>query len=690
MAETKLISTVALTPEGGKNGNHLRPASLGITEFKLQVPGGPSSQSHLPPPAPTPTGADDFHFAPTLEKVEIAYTLDNSFGAVTRAKLELFTRFKKDPLWTQTLESKDLAHGAHTLPWDGKVTKSKDFPDEYVTVEHSPYKLRLTLEGQGLSASLMAWTYFHVLAADMELCLGNHQVLKHSRDRKLHTDLGGSLPAPGGTQLKLPLISNLFKTASAQMYDNSGFTRYKDAWENGPQVPIFAKVWIRNSSDQKVEAPKALGNVRFLWDWEDEAEALGHHHAKAKIFLENALDYYKATTEPKGDNCHKAHGGKRGSSSAALFPPQPGYAPSATLQNGVFPFKVEACGRRKWAAYSYAWREGLLAGHTGVLLQPSRMAGDAVRVTVHLAFDRKEDGSLLLDTKDAPPLPAAVTKATGTFEVWREVHLARYWKKRATIADISVATVQGYYDKAFLSIKDTSGGSAAMAEANYNTRITTAVAAQPWIARKAINPATNQYQAGDYALHFRDYADFLNAVKLDKGWNAAALAVWLASAGGIVSTAAKYQALSKQWAKAILTSFADEVLSPTPGITLLHFSGLSNLVSSLNGFAPACPSAGPNRCAFILCGGAANYAGNNRPEQTTAHEVGHHLFLPHAPFGVPADGGSDASVHDKDWANCMMGYDFSAERKFCGFCLLRLRGWDKTLLKKDAALNKKP
>jgi hypothetical protein len=183
----------------------------------------------------------------------------------------------------------------------------------------------------------------------------------------------------------------------------------------------------------------------------------------------------------------------------------------------------------------------------------------------------------------------------------------------------------------------------------------------------------------------------LNSVMTIKGWNAATLTTWLASAGGaIVSSPALYQETSKGWAMDVLSHFASAKLSPNDGVTLLQFAGLSNLDSSINGFAPDLPIAGRRSCAFIQCGPAANYSGNNRAEQTTTHEVGHHLFLPHAPFNVPANGRPDPSVHDKDWRNCMMGYDFSAERKFCGFCLLRLRGWSKTLLNKDAALNKKP
>jgi hypothetical protein len=35
-----------------------------------------------------------------------------------------------------------------------------------------------------------------------------------------------------------------------------------------------------------------------------------------------------------------------------------------------------------------------------------------------------------------------------------------------------------------------------------------------------------------------------------------------------------------------------------------------------------------------------------------------------------------------------MSYNYDKERRFCGFCLLRMRGWDQATLRKDRASNK--
>ena len=41
-------------------------------------------------------------------------------------------------------------------------------------------------------------------------------------------------------------------------------------------------------------------------------------------------------------------------------------------------------------------------------------------------------------------------------------------------------------------------------------------------------------------------------------------------------------------------------------------------------------------------------------------------------------------------ANCTMGYDYSAERKFCGLCILRMRGWSADWLTSQADENTRP
>ena len=188
------------------------------------------------------------------------------------------------------------------------------------------------------------------------MCFPQRSPVRRSSQGIRCRDRAGRKSARGaGATIKVPLESNIFKKGHS-MFDNSLFTEYETMWDKGALLPIFAKVWIKDSADAAVLAPKALGKVKFLWDWESKLAPT------AVAFVNQAQDYEKSTTKPKGENCHKKRGGKRGKGGDAVFPKQAGYAPQPALTASVFPFEVEECPKpRTWACYSYAWSDGKLA-----------------------------------------------------------------------------------------------------------------------------------------------------------------------------------------------------------------------------------------------------------------------------------------------------------------------------------------
>jgi len=761
----KRTARVARTAHDLTHLNRLHVPDFWVLKLCLVV-GGKSSKSHLQPEAPPGDGAgsDQFNFAPEKETLDLTYQIDDPRGVIRSAKLELFTRFDEPALWTLDLAQlgqQAYTHGEHKLKWDGRVLKAPegepddeaatpdlttfdpdlklqaDFPDGYVTVAHSPYKLRLTVSddsGEGGKAA-SAWTYFHVLLKKIELEMGPENSLpkkpsgKPDHDLQVYKDndvdaFNGSLP--GGTETKrIYLVSNIFKNSNAQLHNRADFTAYRDMWGDGPNIPIFAKAWVRDSGDQAVEAPKALGKARFLWDAEDVAEASGSvyggHHAKAKSFLDASVDYEKDTTHPKGDNCHKDRGGKRGDDTKFFFPKQKGYgygfggdfdadAQQDALKEREFPFKVEPCATRKWSSYSYAWTRGTLASKTGVLFTPSRTAGDAYRISVYLAFDKKMDAgkkSLLLDTAEDDPLKnsnEAIKATSGVFEVWRRLHFVRYMKKKAAVTpNFPMAKFQDYYKQAYVRVFNAAGAASSMTKADYDGKVTAAIAARTnWYEKHMLSTTVaSHYDAGNHALHFNDFNAFKAAVKTAKGWNDLQLNAFL---GAVLNTEALYNAWCSNVASDTLTGICEQYMHAHAGINLFQFNEHYNLATAvggqtLNGFAPGA-AVGPHKadptnsqCFFVLCAGPTNYNGtHNKAEQTVAHEIGHCLFMAHAPVQTATDIANkhDRSVHDKNYNNCLMSYNYNAERKWCGFCLLRLRGWDRAQLKNDGAQNKKP
>ncbi|MDP2208156.1 MAG: hypothetical protein Q8K98_05190 [Bacteroidota bacterium] len=768
-----LKAKVMRTADGLDHVNHLCVSSFGIKEFRLQnLDASRKSKSYMSAGHKPPSGgSDDFHFAPEKEKIHIYYKIEDPLGLISKATLELFRKHEDSPIWSTILKRNEYTHGLHKMEWDGKLKDANkaSFPDEYITIEHSPYKMRLVIESDSLKGDPAgSWTYFHILLKSLKIILGPKEAIyadavddaKHKRDKAVYVAFknSGGVPAPGKTR-KLYLISNLFKRASGEMNNNTAFTVYSDLWGTGPRLPLLAQIRLADSKNnaiclEKGPGAKALGKVKFLWDWEDECydgstyncNCVDPHQsqAKPKDFIKAAIDYYKDNTnahnktlmgwikQPKGDNCHVDKGGKRGDASNMVFPGQPGYTPKKSLDQGKFPFKVEECGTRFWASYSYAWTSGKLAGQTGILFRPARIAGDAYKISVYLAYDKKKPDVLgkkdvVLNVTDDAPLkvPKALVYLTGTIEIWRELHIARYIRKKNTIADFITANINGIktaYREAFVEVQNKitandnyeikdhrkSGGVAL----DYNKICEDAMVAtgNSLFTEHFAAPSNADHKSEAAMFSVRSYADFKIAVRNwfqvnNPAYNVAQVNTatnnWLNTEQ--LNTAARYSnklysilPRSKVLNDLNLISGSKQGVNKASaeGIVIVHFDYLHSQLSPL----VAAGTAG----ITILQGSAVDVSDATRNKRvfvfyvsdlgTFVHEVGHHLFLPHSKHhignaSVPA--GSQDDRHDDDDDMCLMSYSNNTVA-FCGLCQLRLRGWDATKLKKNDADNTKP
>jgi hypothetical protein len=638
-------------------------------------------------------------------KPKIKWTIKDPSVAITSGQFELFrTRDPEDaaPIWTQSLSAEQLRDGNHELEWDGQIGGHADFPDSYVSIEFSPYRLKLTVTDGGRKEDKEV--KFEVTVVDFEILLGDKAVLGDAKDTALYDVLvtDGALPASGGKR-KVKLISNLFKvdgggTSEMSNSSSASFDQFQTLWGDGPRIPIDAKVWIKNSKGAKVLAPKAWGRRKILWDWECVSPDLSALHAAAKTYEETAQNYNKDVSKPKGENCHKDRGGKRADDGAAVVF-------SSDSGGGTYPFPVTAGSTRKWSGLSGPAPSGAKEGLSGAIFRPARLAGDGYKVTAYFDPSPKKE----LDAEGA--LAAAFKKDTGTFEMWRELHLSKYIKKSAGITGFTVATLQGYYDKAFLRVEDKTPGIETMVKAPYDTAFNAAIAGQPDLVKTyCIDSAASQFDGGDFAVTYRSHAAmkaaYIAKIKGDlqtadptltnaAATTAATTQVTAALTAAGIETVTKYANQVRWWSIAICQSACSIYMGANDGITIIQFNGTDNLVphatSVINGFAPTFTTSGRSKCAFIQYAMTYSGANSNTMEQTISHEVGHHMFLPHAPLpaaSLPA--GAEADAHDQADLHCLMGYDYSSERKFCGKCLLRMRGWDHSKLDKDGSKNKKP
>lgn len=444
------------------------PRTWGVTEIKLHAGGKTSTSFDDRGHADIPEGRTSkgrFYFAPFEDVVTVTWKLKNPENAGTLV-FELFVAGSGNPVWRRTLAADDARKERFEASWDGSFpsgewTKPGDFPDCAVTVEHSPYMLKVTAQGNAEDGFVERWTYFDVLVEKIELFWGGvgriptgapagvttHFERRTIQDERalvadLATKVGGGGTIDASARYVVALPSNQFPRTVEEQKNDSMFAGHRDQWGDGPRIPLLAKVWIRKADDSGVhggDAAKALGKTKFLWDWEGEDEIANinaiHVNAAVKAFLTDTLDYKRndGTCPPGSTNCHADHGGKRGGTTT-VFPSTPA-------------FPVTRCTRRVWAATSEAVLTGTDAATTGVVFQPSRMARDTYRVTVYLASE-KAGGALALDVTDSgadlrrdhPELPHA---STGWFEIARVVR-ARYVRKAPAVeaADLGMSTTE--------------------------------------------------------------------------------------------------------------------------------------------------------------------------------------------------------------------------------------------------------
>lgn len=448
---------------GGRRGGASRPASgaegcpfvqepppplplqqlqCAVTELTVQAGGKTSTSLTTREHEVIASGAPSrVNFAPKLEAGTITWTVENPASA-TAATLEVFGRNQSRAAWSRSLTAKELALGR--LEYDGSVTALRTiFPKGFLTVEHGPYKVKLTLKGAVKDGGQEAFTYFDVLIHSIVLSWGDYASLPRDRPDIAVANrprILGDLPtnkkgdeehafdaiktasaSPGPEAMhRVILKSDLYAKKPtgameiAEYVDTTDFDLHKQLWGQGPRIPILAKVTIKRADGSATDqAPEALAGCKLLWDWQDPdlrrwREGL-KPTAKTEDFLRDIFSQNELASPKNVANCPVALGGKLGDGGAPIFPPHDG--------SGALPYRVEKCSRRGWAALSRFRATGTPAEQctSGLVFQPSRIAGDRYKVVCALFFDRS------LDSPDDVAVPPAAMAGAGTFEVFKKI-----------------------------------------------------------------------------------------------------------------------------------------------------------------------------------------------------------------------------------------------------------------------------
>ncbi len=438
----------------------------GITALTVSAGGNQSKSFALTdeePFASMKARGGHFCFAPTVDQLTVGWKTD---GATPAVLLELFRAGSDQPIWRLPLGPKKVLKGE--LLWNGDFSKGElleraAFPDGNLTAEHAPYLLRATAAKSAVEANQVRWTYLDVQVGALQISWApeaakmiplakderaRHVAVYSSLTRRDDAkNLAGKLPKVGQNK-KVYLGANHFFQGDGDLTgeQNRFFKLIQQSWGNGPQIPLLVTARVIDAAGAAVSVPKALGKARFLWDYEDKSTPPDGALPDIKAFIGRVTKVNRDATEfsPAGANAHAKFGGKRGVDGLPIFPPQAGTAPIDTLPDAgddapAFPFKVTQCAKRKWAAVSEAWTTGALAGKSGVIFQPSRLAGDAYAIHVIYVSGSEDDAAAAAGARDT--VPDGQLASTGTFTTWHRTNVAKYVQLGRGASDIDVQWV---------------------------------------------------------------------------------------------------------------------------------------------------------------------------------------------------------------------------------------------------------
>lgn len=414
-------------------------------------------------------------FAPIIEHFLVGWTLCSP-DLVRALAIEIFRRGVATPVWSRTLtwtDSAPSARGSFLFDGDlgtgGTITAGGDptvtaggrhddvFPTDCLSAAHGPYKLKVTVaprEGTNRYKTTSRWVYLDVLVHDITVAFGTTADIPatraditdgpaaawtHGEEQTLLTGLRNAGPVTAAAQV-VALNSHRFRSGVEQA-GTTGITQHQARWGDGPRIPLVATIKVRSSTGAAVDAPRALGGARFLWDWDDPRATAPtkawedwvdpHTTARTRHFLDGTVTLREHTTALKSYNCPVAYGGKFGPGGAPVF-----------LPFEADPFGFAASVPRPWAAITSAGTDGH-SNTTALLFQPSRMASDTYKVAVYLlppaGFPDADPGDQLRASAGQVSWPSAVT---GTFEVTRTLHVEYLYVK--TVAPGYAALVSTY------------------------------------------------------------------------------------------------------------------------------------------------------------------------------------------------------------------------------------------------------
>jgi hypothetical protein len=563
--------------------------------------------------------------------------------------------------------------------WDGEAM----LPGGFIGLKRSPYLVWLVLESTSGRVSESAPKKIAVELDSVDL------IVQRSPGTQFSHELAAALDElidelqrngmPGQkSHGKLMLDTPVFMVNSGDTDDDTSFRAYQSATD-GCNVPLFARLWLKGKDGTPKPSSSATTGTRVLWrvqipDAGQEGALLDERgvHAEAKAFIRTATSHEAVGARPPGGHgaFFPVGGKKAGPQSRATA----GYYWHTAHPS--WGFRVP--DNRNWDAFSAAGK-ALPEGDVGISFNGGRLAGERYMISAIVdlaeALDVSDDGSL-----DA--VPANQRSGVLTIDIWRRVSVVRSLKIGPNAGDLNFAPIQKEFNKAAVQVQPKPGLAGEQVQADWKRHyaaLTTWAASDPFL-KHAFNP-----DSGDYPVQFRTFDEYWRRAHADAGvftraWHRTATFFGGGGEDDYLNTCGKV-------CSRIYGTVVQKFGLADGGMTVVRFGkrGEHNL-QHLAGFVTA-------GVALAIPGFTSRTKGllfvfSDRDDPTTCiHEIGHTLFLAHAPGHWKSGeqpGGVQPNAHDAHQV-CLMSYSLSA-RYLCGLCLLKLAGWNPTKIRTDGRL----
>jgi hypothetical protein len=573
------------------------------------------------------------------------------------------------------------------LDWDGKISG----PAGVITLKGSPYEVTFELTSKSGKTSTSNPGKIQIEVQEIQLVVddsdqrGEADPFDATSGDTAQRPVQGLIAElkksgmPGDCEGRLVIDSPIFKLDNSEMVGSQSFLEYQKAVGNGPAVPLRALVKLKSKAGGGKRAPAVLADTRILWDFKldmipdlDRSLTARGVQAQARTFLKRVAGHQEALTRPKGVSVHFKLGGSRAK-------PDDRSAAGRQWQDAD-EWAMPAPDKRTWAAFTVCDGESEAATDARVTFFPGRMAGDVHKIRAVVDVDES------LDVEDeAVPDTAPAARRSNAIKIatWRRVPVVGNWIVGTHTTPVDIPPLAAEYGKAAMVIEAASPAPPQDVAATWQDAYAGVVDGYVKASTEFYKDALERTGEG-YPVRYRDFIDYWERVNKDAGFFGKLWQRIINFFGAGDEPAYKRRCDDK--ALDIVALVARRLTIPPGGLTALKFgkTGPHNQIpgsSYTAGWAPYLRGLNARNKAIFF---QFTIGSDTR---TFIHEVGHTLFLAHAPGHFTAGqqpGGFQANAHDKDQI-CLMSYH--PDKKYlCGLCLLKLAGVSYQKIRNDGTV----